>query len=89
MATKWSNWESLGKPQEADIGRPFVQRNEDGRLEVFAIRVDSVFKISQEAPNAPWRDLWRSKERPSSGVGIKAHVVGKNAYGRMGDLRSR
>jgi hypothetical protein len=32
MAMKWSSWESLGKPQEADIGRPFVQRNQDGSV---------------------------------------------------------
>jgi hypothetical protein len=37
MAVKWSNWASLGKPEKAGIGRPLVQHNQDGRLEVFAV----------------------------------------------------
>jgi hypothetical protein len=42
---QWSNWSSLGKPQETEIGRPFVQRNQDGRLEVFAIGSGGIFNI--------------------------------------------
>jgi hypothetical protein len=34
MAIQWSSWASLGKPVETEIGRPFAQRNLDGRLEV-------------------------------------------------------
>jgi hypothetical protein len=83
MAIKWSSWESLGKPQEADIGRPFVQRNQDGRLEIFANGAGAIFNLSQVSPNGPWRDGWRSKGRPSAEVGIKSHVVGKNADGRL------
>jgi hypothetical protein len=83
MAIKWTDWASLGKPQEADISRPFVQRNQDGRLEVFAIGAGAIFNISQVSRNGGWRERWRSKERPSSDVGIKAHVVGKNADGRL------
>ena len=36
MAIQWSSWTSLGKPPETELGRPFAQRNQDGRLEVFA-----------------------------------------------------
>jgi hypothetical protein len=43
MAIKWSSWKSLGKPQETEIGRPFAQRNQDGRLEVFAGGLSGIF----------------------------------------------
>jgi hypothetical protein len=75
MAIKWSSWESLGKPQESDIGRPFVQRNQDGRLEVFALGQGEIFNISQISPNGGWRDGWGSKGKPSPEVGIKSHPV--------------
>src|SRR5258708_5728022 len=83
MAIKWSSWVSLGKPSETEIGRPFAQCNQDGRLEVFALGQGCIFNISQVSPNAPWRDDWRSKGKPSSDVGIISHVVGKNADGRL------
>jgi hypothetical protein len=83
MAIKWSSWASLSKPRDTEIGRPFAQRNQDGRLEVFAIGAGAIFNIWQISPNAGWRDTWRGKERPSADVGIKSHVVGKNADGRL------
>lgn len=83
MVIQWSSWASLGKPPETELGRPFAQRNQDGRLEVFAIGLGGIFNISQVSPNGPWRDGWRSKGRPSSDVGIEAHVVGRNADGRL------
>jgi hypothetical protein len=83
MAIVWSSWASLGKPQETQIGSPFAQRNQDGTLEVFATGAGTIFSISQLFANAGWRDGWLSKDRPSSNVGIKAHVVGKNADGRL------
>jgi hypothetical protein len=83
MAIKWSSWASLGKPPETEIGRPFVQRNQDGRLEVFALGRGEIFNISQVSPNGPWREGWHSKGRPSSEVGIKSHIVGRNADGRL------
>jgi hypothetical protein len=83
MAIKWGQWESLGRPQEAEAGRPFVQSNQDGRLEVFAIGRGEVFNISQVAPNGRWNDTWRSKGAPSSTVRVKSHVVGRNADGRQ------
>ena len=65
------------------LGRPFAQRNQDGRLEVFAIGLGGIFNIWQVFPNAGWRDGWLSMGRPSSNVGIRSHVVGTNADGRQ------
>jgi hypothetical protein len=83
MAIQWSSWASLDKPQETEIGRPFAQRNQDGRLEVFALGQGEVFNICQVVPNGGWRDGWLSKGRPSANVRIKSHVVGRNADGRQ------
>jgi hypothetical protein len=83
MALQWSRWASLGKPQETQISKPFAQRNQDGRLEVFSLGLGEIFNISQVFPNAGWRDTWRSKSRPSPNVGIRSHVVGTNADGRL------
>lgn len=83
MAIQWSSWTSLGKPLETALGRPFVQRNQDGRLEVFAIGLSGIFNISQVVSNGGWRDGWLNKGRPSSNVRIKMHVVGRNADGRQ------
>jgi hypothetical protein len=83
MAIQWSSWASLSKPPETELGRPFAQRNQDGRLEVFALGQGGIFNISQVFPNGGWRDSWRSKGRPSSDVSIKSHVVGRNADGRL------
>src|SRR5262245_3329576 len=92
MAVKWSNWASLGKPEKAGIGRPFVQHNQDGRLEVFAVGGGEIFNIWQVFPNAGWTDGWQSLASPRSelsaqGGGFDAdldsHVVGRNADGRL------
>ena len=83
MDIQWSNWASLGKPQDTAIGRPFAQHNQDGRLEVFAIGQGGLFNIWQVFPNAGWAEGWHSKDRPSSKIGIKSHVVGRNADGRQ------
>jgi hypothetical protein len=83
MEVQWSSWASLGKPQETEIGRPFAQRNQDGRLEVFALGLGGIFNISQVFPNGGWRDSWRSKDRPSANVRIRSHVVSRNADGRQ------
>ena len=82
-AMPWIRWASLGKPPETELGRPFAQRNQDGRLEVFAIGLGEIFNISQVSPNGGWRERWLNKGRPSSNVGIKSHVVGRNADGRL------
>jgi len=83
MAVQWSGWASLGKPTETVLARPFVESNQDGRLEVFAAGRGEIFNISQVSPNGAWRKDWRSKGRPSSDVGITSHVVGRNADGRL------
>jgi hypothetical protein len=83
MAMQWSNWASLSKPPATELGRPIAQRNQDGRLEVFALGQGEVFNISQVSPNGSWREDWRSKGRPSSEVGLRSHVVGRNADGRL------
>lgn len=83
MAIQWSKWESLGRPQETEVGRPFVQRNQDGRLEVFAIGPGGIFNIWQVFPNAAWHDGWLGLGKPSSKVRITSHVVGRNADGRQ------
>jgi hypothetical protein len=83
MAIQWSSWASLGRPLETELSRPFVQRNQDGRLEVFALGQGEIFNISQVSPNGGWRDGWRSKGSPLSEVGIRSHVVGRNADGRL------
>jgi hypothetical protein len=83
MSIQWSSWASLGKPQDVDISKPFAQRNQDGRLEVFATGVGEIFNIWQVFPNGGWTNGWRSKDRPSSNVSIQSQVVGRNADGRQ------
>jgi len=85
MADKihWSSWTSLGKPHKTELGRPFAQRNLDGRLEVFAIGLGGIFNIAQLSPNNGWRDAWLNKGKPLSNVSIRSHAVGTNADGRL------
>lgn len=83
MAIRWSDWASLGKPPQIELSRPFAQRNQDGRLEVFAIGQGEIFNIWQLFPNGGWNDGWRSKDKPATNVGIKVHLVGRNADGRQ------
>ena len=70
MAIPWSQWASLGRPQETELGRPFASHNQDGRLEVFAAGESAIFNIWQVAPNGGWADSWHSKGSPA-GVGIQ------------------
>lgn len=37
MAIPWSNWASLGKPPDTELGRLVEQHNPDGRLDLFAL----------------------------------------------------
>jgi hypothetical protein len=83
MAIPWSSWASLGKPPETELGRPCAQRNQDGRLEVFAVGLGEIFNIAQVAPNGGWREGWLNKGSPSANVRITSHVVGRNADGRQ------
>src|SRR3954454_22565973 len=84
MAIQWvGRWESLGKPPEAELSSPFAQRNQDGRLEVFAIGNGEIFNIAQVVPNGGWSDGWANKNSPAATIRIKANVVGRNADGRQ------
>ncbi|MEP7305143.1 MAG: hypothetical protein ABJA98_06465 [Acidobacteriota bacterium] len=83
MDIQWTSWESLGKPTEADIARPFVQRNLDGRLELSVLGLGGIFNIFQLSPNGRWNESWRSKDRPAPNIRIRSHVVGRNADGRQ------
>jgi hypothetical protein len=87
MAIQWSSWASLGKPDETtELGRPFAQRNQDGRLEVFASGLGGIFNISQVVANGGWREgfrSWLNKGRPPANVRLTSHVVGRNADGRL------
>ncbi|SET67127.1 hypothetical protein SAMN05216326_1583 [Nitrosomonas marina] len=82
MAIHWSNWASLGKAP-SELSRPFVQRNQDGRLEVFARGSNGIFNIWQRFPNAGWHERWFNLGKPSGQVRINTHVVGRNADGRQ------
>jgi hypothetical protein len=83
MVIRWSSWESLGTPQDAEIGAPFAQRNQDGRLEVFALGHGRVFNTFQVVPDGAWSPEWHDKGRPSASVGIQRHIVGRNLDGRQ------
>ena len=82
MGIQWSSWASLGKPSDTELGRPYAQQNQDGRLEVFALGAGEIFNIWQVAPNNGWRDGWLNKGSASPNIRIKSHVVGRNADGR-------
>src|SRR5712692_10940495 len=77
---QWSNWASLGKPPDTELGRPYAQRNQDGRLEVFASGAANIWQV---VPNGGWSEGWHSKGSPSPNVGIIPHVIGTNADGRL------
>jgi hypothetical protein len=84
MAIQWGGWELLGKLQGTDIGRPFVQRNQDGRLEVsrlvgrnadgreeiFALGGGNVlWQKWQVAPNKGWSD-WKTLGTPGRDISL-------------------
>src|SRR5690349_16572813 len=82
MEIKWSDWKMLGKPAEAEIRRPVVHSNQDGRLEVFVGGSGGIFGIWQVVPNGAWSDRWRNHGRPERAA-IRSHIVGNNADGRL------
>ena len=65
-----------------ELGRPFAQRNQDGRLEVFAIGQGGIFNIWEVFPNGGGADGWHSKGIPLVNAAIQSHNVGRNADGR-------
>ncbi|SAK96278.1 hypothetical protein AWB81_05371 [Caballeronia arationis] len=82
QTVRWSDWASFGKPGDAVLGRPVVQRNQDGRLEAFAFGPDGLFSIAQSPPNAAPL-AWFDHGKPAANVGIRALAVGRNADGRQ------
>src|SRR3954469_20684257 len=83
MAIQWGSWASLGKPPETALAKPFVQSNQDGRLEMFAQAQGELFNLAQLAPNGRWRNNWLNKGKPAANNRIKAHVIGRNADDRL------
>jgi hypothetical protein len=87
MPVKWSDWASRGKPHQTAIGSPFVQRNQDGRLELFVNGAGDasgiIFNLPELVPNGGWREEWLVKGTPLPTVVVKFHAVGRNADGRL------
>jgi hypothetical protein len=72
----YSNWSYAGGPV---LGNAGVGRNEDGRLEIFAVGSDSaLWQRWQLAPNSDWSG-WNSLEGSVTGV----PGVGSNTDGRL------
>jgi hypothetical protein len=73
----WVPWQSLGHPGEevAIDARPALARNQDGRLELFALGTDgSVWHLWQREPGGgPWKP-WHSLGKPDGQVEF---VVGR------------
>jgi GR25 family glycosyltransferase involved in LPS biosynthesis len=67
---EWSSWDSLGKPEGGEFSRPLVQKNGDGRLEVFASDNEAFCSRWQEEPNSRvWRNKgWEEKPKPAIGL---------------------
>ena len=78
----WGQWESLGSPAGAGLRAPVAQRNEDGRLEVFALTPEGVGSIWQVQPGGAWHDGWADHRGPPGGDGIRGCRAGRNADGR-------
>jgi hypothetical protein len=90
----WGSWFSSGGPQHANpsISRSTVQKNADGRLEVFLMideadepfgtnQFATIWHIWQTAPNGPWSS-WASLGSPTQG-NRSAPSVRKNQDGRL------
>ncbi|HTD34213.1 MAG TPA: protease pro-enzyme activation domain-containing protein [Candidatus Elarobacter sp.] len=81
----WSGWASLGKPASPIAnGAPFVGRDQDGRIEVFATGNDgTVYHIWQTAPNNGW-SAWAALTPKPSGVSLSGlGAVGNESNGSL------
>jgi hypothetical protein len=93
---EWSDWRSLGRPggdtpQPEGIGRPVVATNQDGRLEVFVVRIDRPDVPTPHGPESVWHAWqesdgnwsgWHSLGRPGSGA-RSVIAVAPNFAGRL------
>jgi hypothetical protein len=79
----WSEWEDLSAPPGAALTAGLaVDRNADGRLEVFAVATDgALWHVWQEAPNSGWSD-WDDLGSPA-GLTTAELTVGQNQDGRL------
>lgn len=79
----WSQPDSLGSPDHVALRALAASRNEDGRLEIFAIGGDGVVyhRYQEKASTAPWSD-WLSLGRPGD-KSLWTLSVGRNGDGRL------
>lgn len=80
----WGEWVTFGSPPGTSfVGDVEVERNEDGRLEVFVSSDDAtIWHRWQVEPNGKWSG-WAWLERPGDSSSIKDIEVGKNPLGKL------
>ncbi|HYX48659.1 MAG TPA: hypothetical protein VE843_02885 [Ktedonobacteraceae bacterium] len=80
----WSNWTSLGSPTIDRLSAPSVRKNDDGRLEAFAIGSDNaLWHIWQLTTGGAWGS-WSSLGTPSSSISVFGDpFVAENDDGRL------
>ena len=80
-----SNWSSLEQPScSIDLAEPYLGKNQDGRLDVFAKGSDHyVYHRWQTAPNNGWNSTWASIGKPAA----LSDVSPVMSIGRMQDGR--
>ncbi len=83
--TSWSGWASLDNPAGGImLSRLAVGKNEDGRLEVFAISSDgALWRTRQTQPNQASWSGWTSLGNPSGGITLYTLAVGQNEDERL------
>jgi hypothetical protein len=82
----WSSWASLGMPPNMqNIPGPVVEKNADGRIEVFeAGSDDALWHIWQTTAGGGWYKSWFSSGKPSASAGMyMGPSVIQNADGRL------
>lgn len=80
MSTNWHEWGQLGKPTGwAHLHRIAVGKNQDGRLEIFAVGTDgALWQIWQTKPNNGWSH-WESRGKPTAeGIALSSPTVGSS-----------
>jgi hypothetical protein len=79
-----SDWQTFGWPAGGvSVSCPRVNRNQDGRLEVFAIGSDgNVWSMPQVSPSDGWSASWAYFGRPP-GLSISNLAMGHDQDGRL------